>query len=188
MSDAPPRKSDATKAAILGAAREQFARHGYQGATIRAIAGAAAIDPAMVMRYFGNKEQLFAAAAEFDLQLPDLSALPRAEVGAALVAHFLQRWEADDSLMALLRSAIANEAAAERMRRLFATQVAPAIAGLVDEPRAGVAARAGLVATQMLGLALCRYLLKLPPVVALSRAEAARRIGPTLQAYLFEPR
>src|SRR5688572_29714610 len=112
----PARRSDATKAAILTAAREHFAKSGYQGATIRAIAAAADIDPSMVIRYFGNKEGLFAAAAEFDLRLPELSGLPRDAVGAALVQHFLERWEEDETLMALLRSAVNNAAAAERLQ------------------------------------------------------------------------
>jgi AcrR family transcriptional regulator len=186
-SDAPaPRRSDATKAAILAAAREQFASSGYQGATIRAIATAAGIDPAMVMRYFGNKEGLFAAAAEFDLRLPDLGSVPGKAVGEALVGHFLDRWEGDEALMALLRTAVTNEAAAQRMQAIFATQLAPLIARLCGEPRAAAAARAGLIASQILGLALCRYVLKLAPVVGLKRPEIVRRVGATVQAYLFD--
>ncbi|WP_280155143.1 TetR family transcriptional regulator [Piscinibacter sp. XHJ-5] len=181
-----PRRSDATRAAILAAAREHFAAHGYQAATIRSIAAAAGIDPAMVMRYYGNKEGLFAAAAEFDLRLPDLAGLPRSAIGAALVGHFLDRWEGDETLMALLRTAVTNEAAAARLQAIFATQLAPLIARLCQEPRAAAAARAGLVATQILGLALCRYVLRLPPVVALKRAEIVRRIGATIQGYLFD--
>src|SRR2546422_10073377 len=92
------RRSERTKAAILEAAREQFAASGYERATIRAIAAAAGIDPAMVMRYFGTKEKLFAAAAEFDLRLPDLAAVPRGTVGSVLVGYFLDRWESDDAL------------------------------------------------------------------------------------------
>src|SRR5213592_3788115 len=99
-----PRRSDATRAAILDAARERFAKDGYERATIRAIAADAGIDPAMVMRYYGSKEKLFAAAAEFDLRLPDLAAVPRGTVGSVLVGHFLDRWESDDSLQALLRA------------------------------------------------------------------------------------
>jgi len=181
-----PRRSDATKAAILAAAREQFAASGYQGATIRAVAAAAGIDPAMVMRYFGNKEGLFAAAAEFDLRLPDLGHVPRSAVGAALVEHFLERWEGDETLMALLRAAVTNDAASLRLQAIFATQLAPLVLRLSGEPRAAAAARAGLIATQILGLALCRYVLKLPPVVALKRTEIVRRIGATVQGYLFE--
>jgi AcrR family transcriptional regulator len=176
------RRSDRTRAAILAAARERFAADGYERATIRAIAADAAIDPAMVMRYFGNKEKLFAAAAEFDLRLPDLSALPPEERGAALTNHFLDRWEDDESLKALLRASVTNEVAADRMRQLFAEQLGPTIAGLADANT--IATRAGLVATQALGFALCRYVLKLPPVAELTRQEAVAWLGPTITRYL----
>src|SRR5689334_9912912 len=81
------RSSVETKAVILAAARQRFAESGYERATIRAIAADANIDPSMVMRYFGNKDQLFAAAADFDLQIPDLSDIDRDQHGARLVAH-----------------------------------------------------------------------------------------------------
>lgn len=184
---APRRKSEATKAVILAAAREQFALHGYQAATIRGIAAAARIDPAMVMRYYGNKEGLFAAAAEFDLRLPDLAALPRDAAGAAFVDHFLDRWEGDEALMALLRAAVNHEAAAARMQAIFAAQVRPAVAKWRGDGGAGAAAAAGLIATQLLGLGLCRYVLKLPPVVGLKRPEVVRRVGAVVQGYLEAP-
>jgi AcrR family transcriptional regulator len=176
------RGADATKAAILTAARERFAADGYERATIRAIAGDADIDPAMVMRYYGSKEKLFAAAAEFDLRLPDLTGLPRERVGEALVGHFLERWESDDILLALLRAAATNEAAAERMRRIFAEQVGPTVSELAGDRDAGT--RAGLVGSQIIGFALCRYVLRLPPVTAMSRTEAVGWLGPTIQRYL----
>jgi len=182
----PVRRSDATRAAILAAAREQFAAHGYQAATIRAIAAAAQIDPALVMRYYGNKEGLFAAAAEFDLRLPDLGALPRRHVGAALVSHFLDRWEDDETLMALLRAAVTTETARERMQAIFATQVAPQVIALSGLPRADAVTRAGLISSQILGLALCRYVLELPPLVKLPRSELVRRVGAVVQGYLFD--
>jgi AcrR family transcriptional regulator len=169
----------------MAAAREQFAAAGYQAATIRVIAARAGIDPAMVMRYYGSKEKLFAAAAEFDLQLPDLTQLPRHRVGAALIEHLLDRWEGDEALQALLRTAVTHQAVAERMQGIFASQIVPLVAKLRGESRAAVAWRAGLVSTQALGLALCRYVLKLPPVVNLKREELARRVGATVQAYLF---
>ena len=155
-----------TKAVILAAARERFAESGYEGATIRAIAADANIDPSMVMRYFGNKDQLFAAAADFDLRFPDLSGVDRGQLGAALVGAFLKRWEGDEALIVLLRSSTTNAEAAQRMQEIFAAQLLPAIAKVnPDEP----ARRAGLIATQMLGMALCRYVLRLPPVVGMSR-------------------
>jgi AcrR family transcriptional regulator len=174
------RKADQTKAVILAAARERFAGSGYEAATIRAIAADANIDPSMVMRYFGNKDQLFAAAAEFDLRFPDLSAVPHAELGHALVSHFLARWQDDDALVVLLRSATTNAEAAQRMKDIFAAQLMPAIAKFVpdDAPR-----RAGLIATQVLGMALCRFVLRLPPVVAMSPEELVEWLGPTLQRY-----
>ncbi|EIU25811.1 transcriptional regulator, TetR-family [Mycobacteroides abscessus 5S-0817] len=80
-----PRRSDATRAAILEAAQEHFASVGYEKATIRAIAGTAGIDPSLVMRYYGNKGKLFAAAANFDLCLPELSAVSHEELGTVIV-------------------------------------------------------------------------------------------------------
>jgi AcrR family transcriptional regulator len=179
-------RSDATKAAILVAARERFASDGYERATIRAIAADAGIDPSMVMRYYGNKEKLFAAAAEFDLRLPDVSAIPPAELGVALARHFLHRWEGDEGLSALLRAAATNEAAAARMRELFGAQLLPVAAAACPDP-ADAPRRAGLVASQMLGLAMCRFVLRLPPVVTLPAEEAAAWVGPTIQRYLTAP-
>ena len=178
------RSSAETKAVILAAARQRFAESGYERATIRAIAAGANIDPSMVMRYFGNKDQLFAAAADFDLQIPDLSDVDHQQVGARLVAHFLDRWERDEALVVLLRSSTTNDEAAQRMRTIFSTQLRPVIANVnpTHAPR-----RAGLIATQVLGLALCRFVLRLPPVVEMSRDEVVEWLGPTIQRYLEGP-
>lgn len=178
-----PRGAESTKEAILAAARERFAADGYERATIRAIAADARIDPALVMRYFGNKEKLFAAAADFDLRLPDLTGLPCERIGALLVEHFIERWEADDTFMALIRTAVTHEAAAKKVRAVLSSQVMPTIAALSGEPaRAGL--RAGLVSSQILGIALCRYVLRLPPIVAMSRTEIVAWLGPTVQRYI----
>jgi len=175
------RSSEQTKAVILAAAREQFANSGYERATIRSIAAAADIDPSMVMRYFGNKEGLFAAAAELDLQIPDVSDVARDELGARLVAHFVGRWERDEALVVLLRSAATNSEAAQRMQLMFAAQLMPVVTKVNPD---AADRRAGLIATQMLGLALCRYVLRLPPVVAMTTEEIVSWLGPTLQRYL----
>lgn len=180
------RRSDATRAAILVAARERFASDGYERATIRAIAADADIDPSMVMRYYGNKEKLFAAAAEFDLRLPDVSAIPPGDLGVALTGHFLRRWEGDETLTALLRAAATNRAAADRMREIFGAQLLPVVAAACTDP-GEAPRRAALIASQMLGLALCRFVLRLPPLVAMPAAEAAAWIGPTVQRYLTSP-
>jgi AcrR family transcriptional regulator len=180
------RRSDATRDAILTAARERFATDGYERATIRAIAKEADIDPSMVMRYFGNKEGLFAAAMAVDLRLPELGALPRQDVGRVLVTHFLAMWEENEVLTALLRVGVTNQDGAERMQGIFRDQLLPAARQVCPDPEQ-VPARAALVATQLLGLALTRYVLRLPPAVALARQEVVAWLGPTVQRYLTAP-
>jgi AcrR family transcriptional regulator len=183
------RRSDTTRARILSAAKARFAADGYQKATIRAIAADAGIDPSMVMRYYGNKAKLFAAAVDVDLRLPDLTAIPKRHLGQTLVAHFLRRWEGDptdDALLMLLRSAATDDLAAERLRTIFRDQLAPAVISLIGDP-AEAAQRAGLVSTQMLGLALCRNILRLPPIAALDPETVVARIAPTVQRYLTAP-
>jgi AcrR family transcriptional regulator len=183
----PGRRSDRTRSAILAAARERFAADGYERATIRAIAADANIDPSMVMRYYGTKERLFAAAAEFDLRLPDLAAVPRRRIGRVLTTHFLDRWEQDETLQLLLRTAATNQAAVDRMRAIFAGQLLPVVTAL--HPTPGEAAeRAGLAAAQILGLALCRYVLRFPPVVAMDRDTLLDWVAPTIQRYLVGAR
>ncbi|MFF7182904.1 TetR family transcriptional regulator [Streptomyces sp. NPDC008121] len=177
------RRSDATRAAILDSARERFASDGYERATIRAIARDAGIDPSMVMRYYGNKEGLFAAASAFDLRLPELGALPDRHIGAVLVTHFLDRWEQDEALTALLRVCATNATGAERMQTIFAEQLGPVTRGVCPDP-AEAPRRAALVASQILGMALTRYVLRLPPAVELSRDEIIAWLAPTVQRYL----
>jgi AcrR family transcriptional regulator len=187
--DVKLRKGDRTRLAILQAAREQFHRLGYDRTSIRSVAAGANIDPSMVMRYYGSKEGLFAAAVDVDLRLPDLSAAPRRQWGRLLVEHFLTRWEgdpADDILILLLRSAATNEGAAARMRAVFAEQLVTAIA--VGNASSGDAERrAGLIATQMLGLAFCRYVLGLPGVADRPARDVVADVGPTVQRYLVAP-
>ncbi|GGW79877.1 TetR/AcrR family transcriptional regulator [Streptomyces lomondensis] len=183
---APARRSDSTRAAILDAARERFAADGYERATIRAIARDAKIDPSMVMRYFGSKDGLFAAAVAVDIRLPDLSALPRHEVGHTLVAHFLDHWEENEVLTALLRVGAGSQAGAERMQGVFRDQVLPAARRVCPDPEQA-ATRAALIAAQLLGLSLTRYVLRFPPAVALTRQEIVAWLGPTVQRYLTAP-
>ncbi|MFE6850963.1 TetR family transcriptional regulator [Streptomyces sp. NPDC057674] len=177
------RRSDATRAAILEAARERFASDGYDRATIRAIARDAGIDPSMVMRYYGNKEGLFAAASEIELHLPELGGMPAQHIGAVLVTHFLERWERDDVLTGLLRVGVTNEAGAERMRAVFAEQLGPVTRGVCPDPEEAPR-RAALVASQILGMALTRYVLRLSPLVEMTPDEVVAWLGPTVQRYL----
>jgi AcrR family transcriptional regulator len=176
------RSSEQTKAAILAAARERFGASGFQAATIRAIAADAGVDPAMVMRYYGSKDKLFAAAADFDLRFPEFAESERTQVGRLVVRHFLERWEGDEALVILLRSSATNGEAAQRMHEIFGTQLQPLVATLAPAGESGV--RAGLIATQILGMALCRFVLRLPPVVAMTQDEIVDWLEPTIQRYL----
>ena len=87
------RKSERTRATILKAAQALFAELGYERTTVRDIAARAAIDPAMVVRYFGSKDALFARATAIDLKLPDLTKITPAQFGDRLIRHFLEVWE-----------------------------------------------------------------------------------------------
>jgi AcrR family transcriptional regulator len=182
-------RSGRSRRAILSAARERFARDGYARTTVRAVAADAGIDPSMVIRYFGSKQGLFTAAADLDLALPDLTQVPREQLGATAVRHFLAHWEGEqttDSLRVLLATAVTDEAAAAQMQQIFRAQLQPVVAAAGQDP-ASAAVRSGLVATQILGLALCRYVLRLPPVVALEPEAVVRWLGPVIQTYLAEP-
>ncbi len=202
-----PRRSDATRAAILAAARERFAADGYERATIRAIAKDAEIDPSMVMRYYGSKEGLFAAAADIDLNLPAAMDVriqptghgdrdgeggegsqgdPRDHVGRFLVSHFLDRWEQDEVLTALLRVGATNPAGAERMQQVFRDQIGPLAAQVCPDP-AEAPRRAALVASQILGMALARFVLRFPPAAEMPKEEVVDWLAPTVQRYLTAP-
>ncbi|MGW2921217.1 TetR/AcrR family transcriptional regulator [Streptomyces angustmyceticus] len=180
---ARPRRSAVTRAAILAAARDRFAADGYERATIRAIARDAEIDPSMVMRYYGNKAGLFAAASEIEVHAPDLSHVPREEAGARLVRHFLERWECDETLTGMMRVGVTNEAGAQRMRGVFAEQIKPVLAAVCPVPEEAPT-RAALIASQILGMALCRYVLHIPPAVDLGHDELVAWLAPTVQRYL----
>jgi AcrR family transcriptional regulator len=185
MSEPKQTKSDRTRSTILDAAREIFAKQGYERTTIRDIAAAAAIDPAMVIRYFHSKEELFGRIAEFDLRLPNPATLDRDRIGEALVTHFLNIWEGESAipgLVVMLRSAASNEFAAQKIQEVFAGQVLPMLTS-IGEPE-DARNRAGLVASQLIGLAFGRYVIKFAPVVGLSRERIIRDIGATIQAYL----
>ena len=174
-------KSQRTRDAIEEAARDVFQRQGYERATVREIASAAGVDPSLIIRYFGSKEGLFSAVAEVDLGLPDLRGLARSSIGEILVGHFLDQWEGGSGLPVLLRSASSNEAAAKQLQRIFASQVFPMIASA--GPTENAPQRAGLVASQLIGLAMTRYILKLPPVVLMKREVIVRELGKTIQRY-----
>ena len=177
-------RSERTRLAILTVARETFATRGYEQTTIRAVAAQAGIDPSMVMRYFGSKAGLFAAATTRHLQVPDLKPVPASERGEFLVRHFMERWErgpVDDTLAFLLRTAVTNDAVAEQMQTTFNEIMVRPFADLGDEH---AKQRGALIGTQLLGLALCRYVLRLEPIASSSADDLIRAVAPAIQLHL----
>lgn len=188
MSPTPKSRSQATRERILEAARATFAAHGYEGTTLRNIATKADANVALVIRYFGSKEDLFALAADFNLRLPPLQQLERSMLGEQLVSHFLTIWEDERSgreLVALLRAAVSHARAKARMQQIFHAQLLGAIASLGFNPEEA-AMRASLVASQMLGFALIRYVLEFE-TGSLDRETTVFALGRTIQQYLSAP-
>ena len=179
-----------TRQAILDAARAMFAERGFDQASIRAIATGAKVDPALVHHYFGTKDKLFLASMNAPLDpaelIPKALAGPREEAGERLVRTVLSVWDspAGAAAVALLRSAMSNEWTARLMREFVVTQVlrrAVAELGMQGEE---ASLRASLVATQVAGLAVVRYVLKVEPVASADPDQLVRAIGPNVQRYL----
>lgn len=180
-----------TRESILAAARSHFSEAGFEGATIRGIAAGAGVDPALVPHYFGSKEGVFKAAIEFPIDpaefIPRLLAPGLKGLGERLVLFFLETWDspAGESLLGLIRSVVGSEMAAQLMREFVEREVLGRLARAIETDHPQV--RAGLVATQLVGLAMLRYVIKVRAVHKASRKELARWIGPNVQRYLTEP-
>ena len=178
-------RSEGTRLAIVRAARALFAARGYEQTTIRAVAAQADVDASMVMRYFQSKAGLFTAAVTTDLEVPDLRSVPSGERGELLVRYFVERWEgpaADDKLIALLRTAVTSEAIAGQVQAILGRRLAERIAALGGAEQAP--GRAALVASQLLGLALCRYILRFEPLASQPVDEVVAAIAPSVDRYL----
>ena len=178
------RDGQATRSAILDIARSQFGEHGFERTTIRSVASAAGVDPALVMHYFGSKAGLFAAVSRFEIAFPDLSAVPPDQVADVLLPLFITAWGPQGPFLPLLRAAATNRVAAEALLEVFVVQVAPALSAVVaDHP----AERAALVGSQLLGLAVARYILAVPPLVGMDNAQLTEWLRPVLAHYLADP-
>jgi AcrR family transcriptional regulator len=179
-----PRNASQTRADILSAARRRFGAEGYERTTLRAVAGEVGVDAALVIRYFGSKQNLFAAAADFSIELPDMSNVDPDEVAAILLPRFFAVWEEDETFLALLRAAMTSDVAADTLRRVFAEQVAPKlITATPDHP----VQRIGLMGAFVIGLATTRYILQNPPIASLSREELSRWAAPVIRQLLVGP-
>jgi AcrR family transcriptional regulator len=186
-----PGTTGGTRAKILQAARKDFSNAGYEGVTIRGIAAKAKVDPALVLHYFESKDKMFRAAVEFPVDpkefIPRLLAPGLDGLGARLVSFFLETWDSPTGspLLGLIRSVVANEEAAAILREFVTREVLARIAKALelDQPQL----RAGLVASQLVGLAMLRYVVKVEPMASASTSEVVAWLGPTLQRYLTDP-
>jgi AcrR family transcriptional regulator len=181
-----------TREAILAAARDSFATRGYDGTSVRGVASKAGVDPALVRRFFGSKEGLLVAALTVamspDERLARIVAGDPEGLGEHLIGYFLSVWEEPpnrDVMIGMVRSACTNERAATLLRNFIAGQVLARLAGALDEREARL--RAGLVGSQLVGLAMVRYVVKVEPLASASPDELRRLVAPTLQRYLTGP-
>ena len=175
--------------AILREARQSFGSAGFSGTTIRGVARAAGVDPALVHHYFGTKNELFAASLElpFDpsVVVPALLAEGLDGLGERVVRTFLGIWDATPGqgpLLALLRSAVSDERAAHSLRDFLTGVVIGPLARAAGTD--GAELRASLMASQVVGLAVARYVVRIEPLASASADELAPLVGPTLDRYL----
>ena len=178
-----------TRAAVLAAAREAFGMQGYGATSVRAVARTAGVDPSLVLHFFGSKDGLFAAAIELPVEPTEVVAGLLAggadDLGERIVRTFLAVWDASPGqgpMLAMLRSAVSHEDAAGMLRELLLRVILRPLA--VGAGGSDPDLRAALLASQLVGLAITRYVLRLEPVTSASVDELAPLHGPTLQRYL----
>ena len=178
-----------TQQAILDAARTQFAAHGWDRATIRAIARDADVDPALVLHFFGSKAFLFAAAMRwpFDTEAAVEAVVsgPRSELGARLAAFFLSIWEDPrqrEPIMVMLRAAATNAQAAELLRETLMTVFLGPLGTRLGASDAEL--RMSLCSAQLIGLGTARYIVGFEPLASLAPERVVELVGPALQRYM----
>ncbi|MEU9912631.1 TetR family transcriptional regulator [Streptomyces sp. NPDC051001] len=189
----PGTESADTRDRILTAAREEFSERGYEKTSVRGIAKAAGVDSALVHHYFGTKEQVFEAAVEVAfspaLKMRDVVLEgPLESAGERMTRFVFGLWEnpvTRKPLLAIIRSAVNNEAAAAVFRRLVATQLMRRIAGELDTPDAEL--RAELAAAQLVGVAMMRYVIRIEPVASADVELIIARVAPVVQGHLTNP-
>ncbi|MEV0038320.1 MULTISPECIES: TetR family transcriptional regulator [unclassified Streptomyces] len=174
---------------ILESARAEFAERGYDKTSIRGIAKAAGVDPALVHHYFGTKDEVFAAAVEVSfepaLMVPVLLADGLDGIGERLARYFIGVWENPVTrapMLAIMRSALTHEAAAKVLRTFVLRRLLERIAEELDVPNPTF--RAELAASHMIGIAFLRYVIKADPLASADSEEIVKMVAPTLQRYL----
>jgi AcrR family transcriptional regulator len=175
--------------AILDAARRLFAERGYVGTSMRAIATDAGVDASLIVHFFGSKAKLLSEAVEWpfdpDEEMARIIAGGRRHLGEGLARLVVRTWDREgdrNAIMTLLRAATVEPAAAELLSEYFRGRLYRPLMDALRSPEAEL--RANLVASQLLGLGIARYVLRLEPLASMSEDEVVRWVGPTLQRYL----
>jgi AcrR family transcriptional regulator len=178
--------------AVLSAAKQRFATQGYEKTTLRAIAEDAHVDPSMVLYLFGSKEELFRESLRLILDPDVLVAALTGEtddepdIGTRMVRTYLSIWETPDtaaSMRAMLQSATSNTDANDAFRGFMQNYVLTAVSGVLGGgERARL--RAILAASTLVGTAMLRYIIQVPPLATLSADEVQRLVAPTVTRYL----
>jgi len=188
-----PRKGESdARERILAAATEEFGENGYDGTTTRSIAARAGVDPASLHHHFGTKADLFAASIDAplrpDIAVPEILAGPREHTGERIIAYILGVWESPTvrpKALVILRTGLGNKHAAPLMATFLRRELLERVAASLNLPDAGL--RADLVASQVAGMIIARYVLQLPEIAAAPVDELVTRVGATVQRYLFDP-
>lgn len=180
--------SPETRDQILSAARRQFIDDGFRAATMRSIANEAGVDPALVIHFFGSKENLFLEAIKPPIDPSATVGSYLAEdsetAGRRLVEFLLDSWESEDihrTMLGIVRAAVTEDLAANIIRGQIVNGVTAALRGAgIDQPEL----RASLVGTQMAGIALGRYVIGFPALVGANRNEVIDAYAPVVQRFL----
>ena len=189
MTPGPRDERGVLAARIVTAAREEFAEHGWAGTTLRAVARAADVDPALVYHYFGSKEGLLDAATnppqKWLESVAKVWTTPIDQLGAALITLLMASWadnEVGPALRAILQTAAHEPAAREKLRRVVEGSLM-GVSDLGSDERDRLL-RSGLISSQMMGFALMRYVWKIDPIASMNDEEAIAAVAPTLQRYV----
>ncbi len=176
-------------ARIAAAAREEFAAHGWAGTTLRAVARAADVDPALVYHYYGSKEGLLDAATtpppKWLENVAQTWATPVSGLGRALIETLLASWADDEigpTLRAVLQTAAHEASTREKLRLIVERSLIGVSQFGADEHDRLV--RSGLISSQLMGFALMRYVWKIEPVASMADDEVVAAIAPNLQRYI----
>jgi AcrR family transcriptional regulator len=179
-----------TRGQIITAARQAFAAKGFAGASMRGIAAEAGVDAALIHHYFENKEQLFLATVALPLEMPqkleEVAAGGLDGIGERLVRTLLGVWDSDlqPSLIAGIRTTLTDPALTRSVGEFLALEIIGRVLRRDDLPPEEANRRAGLAASQVLGLVIGRYVLQLPLLVSRRSEDLVVEIGPTVQRYL----